>query len=209
MPLFGRAGDLAQLELAVARVFAYRLSARALTKRDPHGGCHMFRTGHRADQIQPPEPTPAPAAPSDLSEVLPVTPAPATPSSATVGDRSDAVLGRGVTFNGTLRFSGRVRIDGVFSGKILSGDALTVGEGATVNADISCDSIAVHGTVSGSLTATRSVELHAPAQVHATVAAPSLVIDRGVSFDGTVRMRSSEQQGRSPRAALPVAVRDY
>ena len=169
----------------------------------------MFRTGHRADHVQPPEPTLAPAAASDLSEVPPVTPVPAAPSAAAVGDGSAAVLGRGVTFDGTLRFTGRVRIEGAFRGKILSGDALTIGESATVNAEISCDSIAVHGTVSGSLTAKRSVELHAPAQVHATVAAPSLVIDRGVSFDGIVRMRGSEQGGHSPRAALPVTVRDY
>ena len=75
-----------------------------------------------------------------------------------------------------------------------------------MNAEVSCESISVHGTVSGSLVATRLVELHAPAHVTADIVAPSVVIDRGVFFEGHVKMRGSAaaarpQHDRSKRAA--------
>ena len=177
----------------------------------------MFRTGHRTDHIPAAEPTPEPAAKAQpTTDAAPVERAKterpaversaadrtAAPVASTVRGATDAVLGRGVTFDGTLRFTGNVRIDGTFTGKILSGDALTIGEDANVNAEVSCDSISVHGTANGSLTAKSSIELHAPARVNAAVVAPSLVIDRGVVFDGNVQMRGGRAKG-PPRAGGP------
>ena len=117
---------------------------------------------------------------------------------------ADATIGRGVTFDGTLRFAGTMRIDGgTFAGKITAGDRLVVGDGATLAAEVTCGSIEVHGEVRGSLTARDSIELHAPARVTADVSAPSLVIDKGVLFEGNVHMRGAAKAARAPRQQTP------
>ncbi|HAF12029.1 MAG TPA: polymer-forming cytoskeletal protein [Chloroflexi bacterium] len=150
----------------------------------------MFRTGHRTDP-SPSLDLPAPRATVESNAVEP----PAVPTverpAARPAERSEAILGRGVAFDGTLRFTGTLRIEGSFKGQILSGDSLVIGDGADVNADISCGSINVTGEARGSLTATRAIELHAPASVTADVTTPSLIVGEGVLLDGTVRMRGA------------------
>ena len=163
----------------------------------------MFRTGHRTDHVPFVEPAPEPAA---KAEPAPETPARAEPvpvaapaAAPRAKDGVDATIGRGVTFDGTLKFAGTMRMDGgTFTGKITAGDRLIVGDGATLAADVTCGSIEVHGEARGSLTARDSIELRAKARVTADVSAPSLVIDKGVVFDGNVQMRGAKS-ARMPR----------
>lgn len=100
----------------------------------------------------------------------------------------NALLGRGSEFDGKLTFEGTVRIDGTFSGEITTSDTLIVGEGAKVNAEISCGTLIVHGEIVGNISASASVELHKPARVKGDVTTPALVIERGVLFQGTSKM---------------------
>jgi cytoskeletal protein CcmA (bactofilin family) len=121
-------------------------------------------------------------------------------------DRTEAVLGKGVTFDGTLRFTGTLRIEGSFKGQILAGDSLLIGEGADVAADITCGTIKVSGEARGSLTATRALELRAPARVTADVTTPSLIVAEGVQLEGNVRMNGgSARPARHDRPKRPAA----
>lgn len=103
----------------------------------------------------------------------------------------NALLGRGSEFDGKLSFEGTVRIDGNFTGEITTTDTLIVGEGARVTAEISCGTIVVHGEVNGNIRATAAVELHKPARVKGDVTAPSLMVERGVVFDGRSKMEDA------------------
>lgn len=100
----------------------------------------------------------------------------------------NALLGKGSEFDGKLTFEGTVRIDGTFSGEITTSDTLIVGEGAKVNAEISCGTLIVHGEITGNISASAAVELHKPARVKGDVTTPALVIERGVLFQGTSKM---------------------
>jgi cytoskeletal protein CcmA (bactofilin family) len=111
------------------------------------------------------------------------TPAPA----AGTGDLN-ALLGRGSEFDGKLAFEGTVRIDGTFTGEISTNDLLMVGDGAKVQAEISCGTVIVEGEVVGNIKATSAVELRRPAKVHGDITTPSLVIEKGVVFEGRSRM---------------------
>ena len=163
----------------------------------------MFRTGHRNDPAPAAEPTAEPTKiePKAVESKPAETPAaPAVERSAArpmpmPTDRTEAVLGKGVTFDGTLRFTGTLRIEGTFKGQILAGDSLLIGEGADVAADITCGTIKVSGETRGSLTATRSVELKAPARVSADVNTPSLIVAEGVQLEGNVRMNGGSARG--------------
>ncbi|HYS81727.1 MAG TPA: polymer-forming cytoskeletal protein [Anaeromyxobacteraceae bacterium] len=122
----------------------------------------------------------------------------------------NALLGRGSEFEGKLTFEGTVRIDGKFTGTIVSGDVLVVGEGAKISAEISCGTIIVHGEVAGNIRAKNAVELHHPAKMRGNIESPSLMVEKGVIFEGQSKMENlSADRGAGkqsgPPAATPIA----
>ncbi|MBW2037736.1 MAG: polymer-forming cytoskeletal protein [Deltaproteobacteria bacterium] len=105
-------------------------------------------------------------------------------------------LGEQTTLEGRLAFEGAVRLDGHFRGTIESKEGLMiVGEKGVINADISVHTATVSGEVSGNIHATNRIELHAPARVFGDLAAPVVVIDAGVLFQGNCTMKPDENVG--------------
>jgi cytoskeletal protein CcmA (bactofilin family) len=126
------------------------------------------------------------------------------PTAAAPGGDLNALLGRGSEFEGKLTFEGTVRIDGKFTGQIVTNDVLVVGEGAKVSAEISCGTIIVHGEINGNIKAKVIVELHHPAKLRGNVETPALMIERGVIFEGSTKMEGVERATPKP-ALTPVA----
>lgn len=122
------------------------------------------------------------------------------PAEAAAPNELNALLGKGSEFDGKLAFEGTVRIDGTFSGEITTSDTLIVGDGAKVQAEISCGTVIVHGEVGGNIRATRAVELHTPARVKGDITSPSLMIEKGVIFEGHSKMEDVE-----PRKIVPIS----
>jgi cytoskeletal protein CcmA (bactofilin family) len=102
------------------------------------------------------------------------------------------ILGREARFSGKLTFEGAVRIDGNFEGEIYTDDLLLVGPGADVRAQINVGSIIINGSVEGDVIAKASVEIKAPGRLRGNVTTPTLIIEKGVVFDGSCRMSSEE-----------------
>lgn len=121
-------------------------------------------------------------------------------------DEITALLGPGTEFTGKLIFKGTVRIDGKFSGEIISNDILVIGEGAEVEAQIKVGSVIVKGgSVIGNITASDLVEIHSPGKMKGNIAAKSLFIDKGVVFEGECKMvRPREETASSPSPAPAV-----
>lgn len=65
------------------------------------------------------------------------------------------LLGRGATWEGDLSFDGRVRLDGVFRGRLHTDDVLEVGEGGWVEGEVDAAVVRLAGTVDGRLKARR------------------------------------------------------
>lgn len=121
------------------------------------------------------------------------------------GSDLNALLGRGSEFEGKLTFEGTVRIDGKFTGTIVTNDVLVVGEGAKVAAEIACGTVIVHGEVNGNIKAKVAVELHAPAKVRGNVETPTLMIEKGVMFEGQAHMEGIEKAApKAPSGPVPV-----
>jgi cytoskeletal protein CcmA (bactofilin family) len=114
---------------------------------------------------------------------------------ATSSSSSDlnALLGKGIEFEGKLAFEGMVRIDGKFTGQITTSDTLVIGEGARVSAEINCGTVVVHGEVNGNIRAKEGVELHKPAKVRGDIFAPSLMVEKGVTFQGQTKMEDLDK----------------
>jgi len=124
---------------------------------------------------------------------------------ASSGDLN-ALLGRGSEFEGKLTFEGTVRIDGKFTGTIVTNDVLVVGEGAKVQAEISCGTVIVHGEVNGNVKAKVAVELHHPARMRGNVETPSLMIEKGVIFEGQTKMEGVEKAPPAKPVSTPSPV---
>jgi cytoskeletal protein CcmA (bactofilin family) len=128
------------------------------------------------------------------------------------GSDLNALLGRGSEFEGKLTFEGTVRIDGKFTGSIVTNDVLVVGEGAKIAAEITCGTIIIHGEINGNVKARNSVEMHHPAKVRGNVETPVLVIEKGVLFEGQSKMEGVEKAAPTTRpvpvpAPAPVPIR--
>jgi len=139
------------------------------------------------------QPTPAPMPPLQPSNVSPL------PTPARSPDNLNALLGKGSQFEGKLLFEGSVRIDGKFSGEIVSTDVLIIGEGAEVKANIQVGTLTCLGDYQGDARATKAIELKAPAKVRGNLATASIVIERGVFFDGTCKMDTGGGGNAAPK----------
>lgn len=115
------------------------------------------------------------------------------------------LLGKGSEFDGKLTFEGQVRIDGKFSGQIFTKDVLVIGDGARVNAEVTAGTVIVHGVVEGNIKATQVVELHQPARVKGNIETPALAMDRGVIFEGSMKMENLAKGAGAAPAPAPVA----
>lgn len=108
------------------------------------------------------------------------------------------LLGKGSEFDGKLTFEGQVRIDGKFSGQIFTKDTLVIGDGAKVNAEVSAGTVIIHGQVEGNIRASQVIELHQPGRVKGNLEAPALSMDRGVIFEGSLKMENLAKTAEAP-----------
>ena len=104
--------------------------------------------------------------------------------------QTHTILGPEAAFDGKLTFQGAVRIDGKFSGEIVTEDVLVVGESAEVTASVNVGSLILNGLLRGNVRAKKAVELHAPARLYGDVETPQLVIHSGVIFEGHCKMEN-------------------
>jgi cytoskeletal protein CcmA (bactofilin family) len=112
---------------------------------------------------------------------------------------TSAFLGKGSRVTGKLVFEGPVRIEGHVEGEIVAQDTLMIGEGATVNAQITGVSVVVHGRVTGDVTARKRLEIRAPGKLVGNITTPSLVIHEGVIFEGQCAMGGSVDAPRADK----------
>ena len=114
-------------------------------------------------------------------------------------------LDTGSNVQGELRFEASFRVDGKFTGTVVSEGDLMVGEGGEVDGELRVGRVFVSGTVRGNISALRRVQVAAGGRVLADVATPSLVIEDGAFFEGRCAM-TREERATAPEASLPKLV---
>ena len=106
----------------------------------------------------------------------------------------NAFLGADTEFEGTLVFTGVVRIDGKLSGEIFSGGTLIIGESAIIKSQIHVADVIIKGEVYGDIFAENKVEINVPGKLFGNIRAPKFVIEEGVIFEGNCKMVDLEQE---------------
>jgi cytoskeletal protein CcmA (bactofilin family) len=112
-----------------------------------------------------------------------------------------AFIGHGVEFKGVIRYEGNVRIDGQLDGEVHANGTLYLGEQAVLTAKISAQAVISKGKITGDITAREKVQLLAPAIVDGSVLTPSLLMEEGVTFNGTLEMMSSTAEYQKPKSS--------
>lgn len=112
-----------------------------------------------------------------------------------------SILGENCKFTGDVEARGTLRIDGVLDGKIEASDTVIVGKGGTVKGEIHAAHAVVSGTVEGNIFAKRKIELESGSKVIGDVESISLVIEDGVFFEGTSKMRK-ESDAYTPKPKI-------
>jgi cytoskeletal protein CcmA (bactofilin family) len=109
-------------------------------------------------------------------------------------------LDKTVRFEGTLEFSGTLRIEAQVKGNIISDQTLVLGEGAKVEGQVEGNHVMVSGRFDGVIFAKGRVEILPGGVVTGEIHTPCLVIEPGGIFDGRCHMAVSA------KAAQPVAI---
>jgi len=100
----------------------------------------------------------------------------------------EAFLGAGSRFDGKLMFEDTVRLDGNFTGEIVSTGTLIIGATAQVKADLRVDTLILSGSFQGNIEAVTGVVLKKPAQVVGNITTPALAVEEGVVMNGALEM---------------------
>lgn len=126
-------------------------------------------------------------------------PQPLQPSATAPVERVTSVLGPGISWKGSLRGSGGVRIEGAFEGDIALNGLVVVGEtGRVVCQELRANSVIIAGTVSGNITAEK-LEIRGSGRIWGDVVAVALSTEEGAFLRGQVRMEETVDL-RTPEA---------
>lgn len=110
------------------------------------------------------------------------------------------MLGSDTRFEGAIRFTGTLRIDGIVVGDILSepgsGSVLVVNKNAIVNGNIVSDSVLVSGRVEGNINAFERVEIFRAGYLKGDVRTADIMIEGGAEFEGYCHMQDQESARR-------------
>jgi len=99
-------------------------------------------------------------------------------------DFADCVVGSGVVTEGKIDAPGMVRIDGKFSGDIISGASVIISKDAVVHAHIHARDLLVAGVFSGTADIQHEVRYVGTARVKADCTGDFLVMESGAFVQG-------------------------
>jgi cytoskeletal protein CcmA (bactofilin family) len=102
--------------------------------------------------------------------------------------QSGAVLSRGVSIKGSVKFLNELLIDGEVEGTIDSTGTLTVGEHARIRGEIRTKSVKMRGTAEGNIFVTECCELQAGCTLRGDIEAPRLVVNENATFLGSAKV---------------------
>ena len=119
-------------------------------------------------------------------------------------DKVTSVLGPGISWQGALRGSGGVRIEGALEGEVAIRGLVVVGETGKVQCQmLRANSVVVAGTVRGNITADK-LDIRSTGRVWGDVAAVIFTIEEGAFLYGQIRMEEKIDLGLEDQDALPV-----
>ena len=114
-------------------------------------------------------------------------------------EASRTALGPSVTLRGELTADEDLTIEGQFDGTIhLRDHCVTVGPEGQVKAEIQTSRVVVLGAVTGNITASERIEIRKTGRVMGDLVAPSISIEDGAYFKGSIEILREGQRPAAP-----------
>ena len=110
----------------------------------------------------------------------------------------NTILGKGSVFEGKLRVQHTLRVDGKFTGDIMTSDTLIVGKEGDVNGNVKARMLIVGGKLSGTAEIKEKLVLESKSEFHGEMKTSKLVIDEGAVFDGRCSMKFDKPSPPAP-----------
>jgi cytoskeletal protein CcmA (bactofilin family) len=109
--------------------------------------------------------------------------------------RMAAWVGKALLIQGKIISTENLTIDGRVEGTIELGDhSLTIGAGASVQADLVAQTIVISGAVAGNVLASVKVDLHDTASVNGDISAPVILMADGAVVTGKVDIEGRKRK---------------
>jgi cytoskeletal protein CcmA (bactofilin family) len=113
-------------------------------------------------------------------------------------ERVTSVLGPGINWNGSLRGSGGVRIEGTFEGDIALRGLVVIGETGRVTCEsIHANTVIIAGAVKGNIVAEK-LEIRSTGRVWGDVVTGAFSTEEGAFLRGQIRMEDKVDLNLSP-----------
>lgn len=120
-------------------------------------------------------------------------------------DGAPSIISANLHIVGDLNTEGEIQVDGKVDGDV-KGNSVTIGADATVNGEITADTIVVRGAVNGRIKA-ETVHLTESAKVNGDIWHQSLAVDAGAHLEGHCKRWSPGDEARGtaekPAASEP------
>lgn len=125
------------------------------------------------------------------------------PISTVPTERVTSVLGSGINWEGHLRGSGGVRIEGTFEGEIALRGLIVVGETGRITCEnLRANTVIVAGAVRGNITAEK-LEIRSTGRVWGDVVTGAFATEEGAFLRGQVTMEEHVELGLEPAPEEP------
>jgi cytoskeletal protein CcmA (bactofilin family) len=106
-------------------------------------------------------------------------------------------VGEGASFEGTLRFSGRLEIDGTVIGAVIADNAgageVVVGQKGRVHGEITAATVVIAGAVQGPVRCSVRLDVLAGAKLEGDIVYRDLQIQHGALVEGSLKPLEGEQ----------------
>lgn len=106
----------------------------------------------------------------------------------------NSVIGEGSTFNGVMRVSGSLQIDGKFEGDVDTKEHLIIGPSGKVKTCIKANNVTIAGTLIGDIIAKDEVILLETGRVLGNIDSPKINVNDGVVVQGTMNISGGQQK---------------
>jgi cytoskeletal protein CcmA (bactofilin family) len=115
-------------------------------------------------------------------------------------NRIDCLIGAGTTIEGSITFTGGLRIDGKVRGNLIAAadkpGTLVISEQGHIDGEIHVSHAVINGTVTGPIHATEYVELQAKANVTGDVHYKTLEVQLGAVVQGQLIHQPAEKSDK-------------
>lgn len=107
----------------------------------------------------------------------------------------DTLIGNNAAFEGSLKTSGLLRIDGQFNGDIDVSGNIIIGQEGKVIGNVKTDNIEVSGIVDGNIIASGQLKICSSGKLYGDIEVESFIVEDKATFDGKCKMKNNTSSG--------------